>query len=119
MKCLTYRPPCNERGEFLPWLHDLRNQSGAYIIRQRAGFFTGPQCLYVGECHTGNLAKTVKRHLWAWRDDAVRKHHTYDRHAVEIAVRLTPPGSAVGAQNNLITRLNPRDNVTGYGEQPY
>lgn len=119
MKGLTYRPPCDERGDFLPWLDDLRNQSGAYVIRQRAGLFSGPHCLYVGESHTGNLAKTIKRHFYRWSDDPERKHHTYDRHRVEIAVRLTPPGSAVGAQNNLISRLNPEHNGNGWGEQPY
>ncbi len=119
MKDLTYRPACDERGDFLPWFHDLRNRSGAYVIRERAGWFSGPQCLYVGESHTGNLAKTIKRHFYSWRDDPERRHHTYDRHRVEIAVRLTPPGSAVGAQNNLINRLNPRDNENGWVEKPF
>lgn len=119
MKSLTYRPPCDDRGNFLPWLNDLRNQSGAYVIRSRPGLFSGPRCLYVGESHTGNLAKTIKRHFYPWDDAPERKHAVYDRHAVEIAVRLTPPGAAVGAQNNLIARLNPRDNGNGWGEQPY
>lgn len=110
MKGLTYRAPCDANGEFADWLNALRNQSGAYIIRKRAGLFSGPLCLYVGECHTGSLAKTLKRHFYPWRDDPERKHNTYDRHAVEVAVRVTPPPSAVGAQNNLIRRLEPRDN---------
>ncbi len=119
MKDLTYRPPCDERGEFLPWLNELRNQSGAYIIRQRTGLFSGPRCLYVGESHTGNLAKTIKRHFYPWRDDAERRHNTYDRHRVEIAIRLTPPSSAVGAQDNLIRRLEPRDNGYTPIERPF
>lgn len=115
MRDLTYRPACDERGDFLPWLNELRNRSGAYIIRHRHG----RQCLYVGESHTGSLAKTIKRHFYPWRDDAERRHHTYDRHRVEVAVRVTPPPSAVGAQNNLIVRLNPRDNGNGWGERPF
>ena len=119
MKGLNYRPPCDERGEFLPWLLSLRNQSGAYVIRSRAGLFTGSQCLYVGESHTGNLAKTIKRHLYPWRDDPARKHATYDRRRVEIAVRLTPPNTAVAAQDNLIRRLGPRDNNFTPAAEPF
>jgi hypothetical protein len=119
VKGLIYRLVCDDQGNFLPWLNELRNNSGAYVIRQRAGFFTGPRCLYVGESHTGNLSKTIKRHFYPWRDDPERKHHTYDRQRVEIAVRVTPPNSAVGAQNNLIVRLNPEDNGNGWGERQF
>jgi excinuclease UvrABC nuclease subunit len=106
MRGLYYRPPCSDSGDFLPWLHELRNQSGAYVIRNRGS----GEILYVGESHSGSLAKTVKRHFWAWRDDPERKHNTYQRGRVEIAVRVCPPGAAVGAQDNLIRRLQPRDN---------
>lgn len=58
MRDLVYRPVCDARGGFLPWLRELRNQSGAYVIRGAAS----RRCLYVGESHTGNLAKTIKRH---------------------------------------------------------
>jgi excinuclease UvrABC nuclease subunit len=115
MKDLVYRPPCDLRAKFLPWLHELRNQSGAYVIRDRQTH----RAFYVGESHTGRLAKTVKRHFWPWKDDPERRHRIYSRHAVEIAVRLTPPDSAVGAQVNLIQRLDPRDNRTGFGEEPF
>ena len=106
MRDLNYRPPCDANGDFPDWLNALRNQSGAYIIRHRRT----RQILYVGESHTGNFAKTLKRHFYSWRDDAERVHNTYDRHAVEVAIRLTPPPAAVGAQDNLIRRLEPRDN---------
>ena len=95
MKPLTYYPPCDARGEFLEWLHSLRNLSGAYVIRAKSNHRT----LYVGESHTGNLSKTIKRHFYPWRDDPERRHNVYDRNAVEIAVRLTPPTTAVGAQD--------------------
>lgn len=106
MKSLNYRPLCDDRGEFLQWVNDLRNLSGAYVIRSKRSH----DVLYVGESHTGNLAKTLKRHFWRWKDDAERKHFTYDRRDVEAAVRITPPNSAKGAQDNLILRLTPRDN---------
>jgi len=106
MKTLLYRPPCDANGNFPDWLNSLRNLSGAYVIRHKSTH----RILYVGESHTGNLAKTLKRHFYPWRDDAARVHNTYDRHAVEVAVRLTPPTTAVGAQGNLIRRLAPRDN---------
>lgn len=115
MRDLNYRPACDERGEFLPWLHALRNQSGAYVIRARENGRT----LYVGESHTGNLAKTIKRHFYPWKDSPDRPHHVYQRGRVEIAVRLCPPEAAAGAQFNLIQRLNPRDNGNGRGEEPF
>ena len=114
MKSLVYRPVKDGSGNFAAWLNDLRNQSGAYVIRSSAGV------LYVGESHTGNLAKTIKRHFYAWTDAPERPHHTYQAGRVEVAVRLTPPGAAAGAQNNLIARLNPRDNGNGFPpEKPF
>lgn len=115
MKNLNYRTPCEPSGQFLEWLNDLRNLSGAYVIRHART----KRVLYVGESHTGNLAKTIKRHFWQWRDDAERKHHTYDRQGVEIAVRLTPPTTAVAAQDNLIRRTEPRDNAFVPVESPF
>lgn len=115
MKPLVYRPPCDPSGEFAVWLNELRDASGAYVIRSRG---TG-EVLYVGESHTGRLAETLKRHFYPWRDDPERAHHTYQRGRVEIAVRLCPPPGAPGAQNNLIRRLAPRDNGNGFGERPF
>ncbi len=115
MKSLCYRPPSDANGEFTDWLNSLRNLSGAYVIRHKSTHRT----LYVGESHTGNLAKTLKHHFYPWRDDVERVHNTYDRHAVEVAVRLTPPTTAVGAQDNLIRRLKPRDNGYIPTENPF
>lgn len=115
MRDLIYRPVCDASGEFLDWLHSLRNRSGAYVIRSKSNRRTH----YVGESHTGNLAKTIKRHFYPWRDDPERRHNVYDRHAVEVAVRLTPPTTAVGAQDNLIRRLEPRDNGYTPVEKPF
>jgi hypothetical protein len=115
VKVLIYRPPCDANGDFADWLNSLRNLSGAYVIRHKSTRRT----LYVGESHTGNLAKTLKRHFYPWRDDAERVHNTYERNAVEVAVRLTPPTTAVGAQDNLIRRLEPRDNGYKPVEKPF
>lgn len=117
MKPLVYRAPADARGEFLPWVDELRNQSGAYIIRDAKS----KRILYVGESHTGALAKSLKRHFWPWKDTRERQHHSYQRQRVEVAVRLTPPGPpAVGCQDNLILRLEPRDNGTNpKAERPF
>ena len=115
MKELIFRPVCDDSGEFLPWLNALRNLSGAYVVR--SGFWK--RTLYVGESHTGNLAKTLKRHFYPWRDHTERRHNVYERKGVEVAVRVTPPNSAVGAQNNLIRRLEPRDNEYVSVENPF
>jgi len=114
LKPLTYKPIIDAARKFLPWVTALGKQSGAYIIRSRPGGRT----LYVGESHTGNLAKTLKRHFWTWGDTPERKHHTYDPRKVEVAVRITPQKSATTAQDNLILRLKPRDNLTNPAAEP-
>jgi len=115
MRELNYRPPCDERGVFAEWLNALRNQSGAYVIRNRRNH----EVFYVGVSYSGRLAKTIKRHFYEWNDDAERVHHVYDRQAVEVAVRLTPPTTAAGAEANLIRRLEPRDNGYTPAERPF
>lgn len=110
MKPLLYRDPLRSQNHsakvFAEWLNELRNQSGAYVIRDRRTHTV----LYIGESHTGQLAKTIKRHFYKWPDDANRKHFTTKPDRVEVAVRLTPPGTATAAQDNLIQRLQPSEN---------
>lgn len=110
MKPLLYRDVLRSSNHstkvFADWLNELRNGSGAYVIRKKSNH----EILYVGESHSGRLAKTVKRHFYRWKDTEDRKHFTTDPAAVDVAVRLTPPDSAVGAQNNLIDRLKPTHN---------
>ncbi len=115
MKPLVYRAAFGAEGRANDWLNDLRNQSGAYVIRNAGS----GAVLYVGESHTGRLAATIKRHFNKWRDTAERRHFTYQKGRVEIAVRLCPPSAAVSAQNNLIRRLQPRDNTNGFAEEPF
>lgn len=116
MKGLNYRSPAGSSpGTFADWLRDLRNSSGAYVIRSAATHET----FYCGESHTGRLAATIRRHFNTWRDTDERRHFTYSRHHVEIAVRITPPNSAVGAQNNLLRNLRPRDNSQGNADEPF
>jgi hypothetical protein len=109
MKELVYRDPLGGPKRFAKWLNELRNLSGAYVIRKKGSH----EILYVGESHTGHMAKTIKRHFYKWDDDGNRKHFTVSPSSVEIAVRLTPPNAAVGTQNNLIRRLNPSQNTQG------
>jgi hypothetical protein len=106
MKELNYREPKDGR-RFAAWLNKLRNSSGAYVVRRRSDH----EILYIGESHTGRLAKTIKRHFFNWEDHTGREHFTHHAGAVEIAVRVTPPNTAKGAQDNLIRRLQPERNV--------
>lgn len=115
MKSLVYRSPLGGPRRFAPWLNALGKMSGAYVIRNARTKRT----LYVGESHSGRLADTLKRHFWTWNDAPERKHFVYDPSRVEVAVRVTPPTSAIGAQNNLIDRLDPRDNSQGVAEEPF
>lgn len=116
MKALNYRSPVgDDRKPFADWLRALSKSSGAYVIRSKETH----QVFYVGESHSGQLRKTICNHFHAWRDTPDRKHFTYSRHHVEVAVRLTPPPAAIGAQDNLIQRLDPRDNSQGFVEKPF
>lgn len=115
MEPLEYRDVLYGPRVFARWLNNLRNQSGAYVIRKKSNH----EILYIGESHTGNLSKTIKRHFWKWKDEEGRKHFTCNPSNIEVAVRLTPPPAAVGAQNNLIRRLQPEKNVQGIEEAAF
>ena len=117
MRDLNYRSPLDADGRrFAPWLLDLLNGNGCYAVRDRETH----RCLYVGMSKSSCLSKTIRRHFHRWRDDAGRKHFTYDRRRVQIAVRLCPPDAVPGAERNLIARLNPRDNGNGWpAEKPF
>ena len=104
---LNYRSAIGGKRVFADWLIALKNQSGAYVIRSAKT----KETLYVGESHTGRLADTVRRHFHEWNDSPERKHYTYSRHHVEVAVRVTPQNAAVATQDKLIQRLRPRDNT--------
>jgi excinuclease UvrABC nuclease subunit len=116
MSRLVYRPPAQHGSatQFASWLRALRNQSGAYVIRGLGG-----KILYIGESHTGQLAKTISRHFFRWKDTADRQHFTFDRKAVLVAVVTCPPSAAVRLQERLIQRWQPRDNSISYGEEPF
>jgi hypothetical protein len=87
--------------------------SGAYVIRR----LSDHSILYIGESHTGRIAKTIKRHFYNWKDSGGRKHFTCNPARVEVAIRLTPQSSAVPAQNNLIENLQPEKNRYGYKKE--
>lgn len=116
MKPLEFHRVCDASGEFYPWVKTLCGKSGAYVVRSNWLF---KAILYVGESHSGNLSKTLKRHFFNWRDDPIRRHHVYDRHRIEVAVRVTPAKHAVATQNGLIQRLKPRDNGYAKEEDPF
>jgi hypothetical protein len=116
---LTFRP-VGRRGEPYPeWVRELRDKSGVYIIRDRETH----EVLYVGESHSNRLYATVTRHFQTWRRfkgfwrGLYAEGHdpglTYPRDRVEVAVRITQPSRAIDAEAQLITRLEPRDNLVG------
>lgn len=91
--------------------------SGVYVFRSA----TTGQVLYVGESHTGRLYSTITRHLQGWSrqkrfwDHAEFSKHdpgvTYRRSSVEAAWLVLASSKAVEAQNRLIRRLRPVDNI--------
>jgi hypothetical protein len=102
-KPLKYRAPYLD-GETAEWVSKIGNRSGVYIIRDKRS----KKVLYVGESHTGRLRKTMLRHFQFWSGFTSGK--TYSKESVEVAIRYTPPPSAVSCQDNFICKLNARDN---------
>lgn len=90
-----------------PAIRAVAKRSGVYVIRDRES----EEVLYVGECHSGALAKTIARHFQRWTGPTAGAR--YDRDEVEVAVRPMEAKDAVRWQNRLIEELAPRDNVTG------
>lgn len=121
--------PLGAAGEPYPaWVRALQKSksSGVYAIRRRGWVFQ--TVLYVGESHTGNLYSTLTRHFQAWSRGGSPKRkfwqeseryaprqtdpgHTYERAAVEVAVRTGTRAQAVQWQADWIKRLSPTDNV--------
>jgi hypothetical protein len=114
---LVYRPVGRPGEPYPRWLRRLKGKSGVYVIRQDGA------PLYVGESHANRLPETLTRHfqLWRraksfWKGQYSEGHDpgvTYDRDAVEVAVRVTSPDEAIQEEARLIERLRPRDNLIG------
>lgn len=103
---MRYRPP-RAGQRFAPWVSALKGRSGVYVFRS---VLTG-RVLYVGESHTGNLDRTIKRHFWDWSDRTNRHHYTVFLLPVEVAVKVVPAGRALDEQARLILRLAPSHNL--------
>lgn len=96
------------------WVRDLEGECGAYAIRWAD---TG-DVLYVGESHSGQLRKTLTRHLQAWKtphwfDEMSGRGEdlSYPREDVEVAVWLSDCRDGQDLQVELICELQPRDNT--------
>jgi hypothetical protein len=115
---LVYRPVGTSGEPYPQWVRDLKGESGVYVIRERGAGET----LYVGSS-IERLYETLTRHFSTWRrfkrfwhGQYAEGHDpglTYDRDAVEVAVRITRPSDAHDEEARLIARLRPRDNLLG------
>lgn len=120
---LTYRPVGAKAEPYPGWVKDTKGKSGVYVIKQ------GGKVVYVGESHTGKLYQTMTRHFqtWTrqkkfWAGQYSSEHDpgvVYPRDAVEVAVRVLPAAQAIDAEEQLITKLKPRDNLVGQDEAPF
>ncbi len=110
-----------DRGEPYPgWVRGLRGASGVYVIRE----IDGP-IVYVGSS-VGRLYETLTRHFQAWRRykgfwrgqfaEGADPGLTYQRSAVEVAIKTTTPDDAHDEELRMIRRLQPRDNQLGQPE---
>lgn len=118
---MNWRPVGKKGEQFPKWLRDLDGKHGVYAIRTRGFIFS--TVVYVGESHTGNLYKTVTRHLQAWHrskkfwsgqyaPSQTDPGHTYARGDCDVAVEVTKSGAkALALQTKWIRELKPRDNV--------
>ena len=114
---LTYRP-VGGSGAYPQWVRDLKGEAGVYLIRD----LDTRELLYIGSS-AGRLYDTLTRHFQQWRrwkgfwKGQYGEGHdpglTYDRGAVEVAIRLTKPDDSLDEESRLISRLRPRDNLIG------
>ena len=101
------------RGERYPdWVRELKNQNGAYVIRNRHT----DEIAYIGESHSGRLYGTMTRHFQQWSPKYDTAGPTYDRDQVEVAVVIVPRTHALYLQNDLICALDPPDNRIACGD---
>jgi murein DD-endopeptidase MepM/ murein hydrolase activator NlpD len=115
---LVYRPVGASREPYRQWVRDLKGESGVYIIRER----DSREIVYVGSS-VNRLYDTLTRHFQTWRrwkgfwKGQYGEGHdpglTYDRHSVDVAVRITRASDALDEESRLIQRLRPRDNLIG------
>ncbi len=104
---LEFRPVKKGRA-VAKWVKALKNESGAYIIRERGWL---GDVLYVGESRTGRLYSTLLRHFQHWKGPTAGP--TFAVSKVEVAVIRTPAEKAVETQNALVTEYRPELNATG------
>lgn len=106
---MTFRA-LGKAGAYPAWLRALRGRSGVYVVRE-LGWFGPGSIAYVGESHSGRLYQTLTRHFQRWRGPT--SGPTFDRADVEVAVAVTKARHAVAAQNALIRKHRPTENVRG------
>lgn len=99
-----------------PWLIDLQDTSGAYVIRDAAT----RRPLYAGSAKS-NLYSTITRHFQQWRrrkkwwKGQYGAGHdpglVYDRSRCEVAIWVTAEERRLEKEAQLILKLHPRDNL--------
>jgi hypothetical protein len=115
----AWRPVGNVGDDYPDWMRELVRASGVYAIR--VSDFTERRVVYVGESHSGHLAKTIVRHFQAWTrgkgwwsgmfGTGADPGRTYDRNDCEVCVRTCEASQAIALQDKWIRQLRPRDNI--------
>lgn len=103
MDCAWFRPVDSE-GRYSADMPPF-GISGVYAIASLEGV-----ALYVGESHTGQLRKTMQRHLQIWNDRAGPRA-TYSRHRVQVCWIETSDSEALDLETEWMDALQPRDNL--------
>jgi hypothetical protein len=115
---LVYRPVGASGEPYPAWVRALDGKAGVYVIRE----IETREVVYVGSS-VGRLYDTLTRHFATWRrfkrfwKGQYGAGHdpglTYERHTVDVAVRVTSSATAFDEEMRLIRRLKPRDNLVG------
>ena len=116
----AWRPVGNVGDDYPDWLRELVDASGVYAIRV-PGFIARHVVQYVGESHSGRLAKTIVRHFQTWSrnkgwwsgmfDTGADPGRTYPRGDCEVCFQKCDASRAIALQDEWIAALHPRDNI--------
>jgi hypothetical protein len=99
-------------GRYPDWVRELEGKNGVYLIRE--GAITGIS--YIGESHSNRLFDALTQHFRRWTGDHKTAVPVYSRSRVRVSVVMVPKTHARYLQDELICRLEPRDNRSECGD---
>jgi hypothetical protein len=99
-------------GRYPEWIRELEGKNGVYLIREVS--ITG--VAYMGESHSNRLFDALTRHFRRWDGDYKMAVPVYNRGRVQVSIVMVPKTHARYLHDELICRLEPRDNRVECGD---